>query len=344
MPGDEEVVFLPAKDRAKLPFKSYASPAGKFVVIGKILDAYRNLGEDAGFLGAPLADSESTGNGERQRFASGAIYSSPTSGTWEIHGLIRDEYERMQGPASFLGFPTSNEVATEDGGAVSAFEGGWIFWWPNFPPVALSGVRVSFTGFRCNRETDDKGWGFSSADEIYVLLGALAPNQDSATRSQVFEGVDKGERRAQEVVVFEGPPSGVAVSTTVMERDSGDPDEYLKLVQLGVNAGKKGVGALIQAIPYIGEVLAILSDIALETFGEDLAKAINDTLGTGDDLVGNATFTLSPKQLVTGSLGPEKKDGAVPYRVATSEISGDGGKYVVYFNTELLREGELIDL
>jgi uncharacterized protein with LGFP repeats/pimeloyl-ACP methyl ester carboxylesterase len=66
--------------------------------------------------------------------------------TW---GAIGDKYEELDGPESFLGFPTSGEQGIGDGWVKQHFEGGYILWHPQHGAIAYETNipnKVSDTG------------------------------------------------------------------------------------------------------------------------------------------------------------------------------------------------------
>ncbi|MFI9404916.1 hypothetical protein [Nocardia sp. NPDC052316] len=97
---------------------------------------------------------------------------------YEVCGAIRDKYNELGGPNSFLLFPTSNELTNPDGvGKRSTFQNGPIYWSPagGAHPVA----NHFFAAWQRN------GWeggvlGYPTSDEIV--------NPDNIGRRQYFQG------------------------------------------------------------------------------------------------------------------------------------------------------------
>ncbi|WP_052280503.1 YiiX/YebB-like N1pC/P60 family cysteine hydrolase [Nocardia vulneris] len=97
---------------------------------------------------------------------------------YEVCGAIRDKYNELGGPNSFLLFPTSNELTNPDGvGKRSTFQNGPIYWSPagGAHPV----VNHFFAAWQRN------GWeggplGYPTSDE--------AVNPDGVGRRQYFQG------------------------------------------------------------------------------------------------------------------------------------------------------------
>jgi uncharacterized protein with LGFP repeats len=92
----------------------YVGPEGSSVVYGTIYGHYRVLGGLDSFLGAPITDERAArGSGRVSHFVHGDIYQHNRTGAHEVHGAIRDRYLDLGGPASGLGYPTSDEDFTQ---------------------------------------------------------------------------------------------------------------------------------------------------------------------------------------------------------------------------------------
>jgi len=94
-------------------------------VRGPVLQKYLDLKAHNGFLGRPRAFGGEAG-GVRARFDGGDVYHHEAVGAFEVHGQVLQAYRDHGGPASDLGFPTSDVVTENDGTLVSTFEGGTI--------------------------------------------------------------------------------------------------------------------------------------------------------------------------------------------------------------------------
>jgi hypothetical protein len=98
-----------------------------------ISDKYHSLGGDGGFLGLIQSGGGPTpdGIGCFRQYDGGSIYWSPQTGAREVHGAIRDKWASVGWERSLLGYPTTDEIPTPDGGGrYNRFEGGWIYWSP----------------------------------------------------------------------------------------------------------------------------------------------------------------------------------------------------------------------
>ena len=103
----------------------------EYTVEGPILAKYLSL--DAArrkALGAPTGNEDKHPDGGGfQEFDGGAICVHGT-GAYVILGKIRDKWNALGGMDGKLGFPTSDETDTPDGGKQATFEHGTITWKP----------------------------------------------------------------------------------------------------------------------------------------------------------------------------------------------------------------------
>lgn len=91
---------------------------------------YRRLGGSASFLGQPTAPERAAaaGEGRMRTYQGGAIYWSPASGAAEVHGSIRQTWERLGAERGALSYPRTNERGTPDGsGRFNHFLGGSVY-------------------------------------------------------------------------------------------------------------------------------------------------------------------------------------------------------------------------
>ncbi len=111
---------------------------------GKILDKWASLGWETSFLGYPVTDEGTTPNkvGRFTYFSNhGAIYWTPGTGAWSIHGKILDRWASMGWETSALGFPVTDETPTPDGiGRFNHFsKDGSIYWTPGTGAWSIHG-------------------------------------------------------------------------------------------------------------------------------------------------------------------------------------------------------------
>ncbi len=103
---------------------------GAWDVSGKIGDRWKTIGAEKSIVGYPIS-SEYRGlinKGAYQRFKTGYIYYSPSTGAWEISGGIFDAWFKSGTEWGFLGYPTSGEKKDKNGTIYQNFEKGRIYW------------------------------------------------------------------------------------------------------------------------------------------------------------------------------------------------------------------------
>jgi hypothetical protein len=263
-----------------------------------------------------------------REFENGRIYTRSGVGTFWVYGSIGDRYRELGGPAGSLGWPTSDEEPFQEGGRVSTFQNGAIYWWQDTGAIALGDVKVRYRGLVCFGETDwDQG---SSEDEPYVLLPVL-PSGDTL-RSQVYTDVDAGESRGDLIDVYQGLPYGVGIVPILMEHDFGSPDKYLADIRKGVDAAMDGITKAVEYFPAGGPAIAGAIGPLLHDAAPYVAKAIDDLFEFGDDTIGTAAVVLSAKQLIVLAVGGWTNFKGIDYKVESPLISGNGASYKVYFD------------
>ncbi|TFC61192.1 hypothetical protein E3O62_05875 [Cryobacterium sp. TMT2-15-1] len=281
----------------------------------------------SGAPGEPVSAIESAGAGTRVRYQDGVIYKRADGGTAWVHGVIGDRYEQLGGASSWLGMPLTDEMAFgDDGGRVSAFERGAIYFWGDVGAIELNDIVVQYTGLMCFGETDQDQ--SSDSDEPYVVLGVTSPSTTSESRSKIYEDVDAGESRPDFLEIFRGKPSGLSLAVVLMEHDLGDPDAYKAEVTKFVDESFNAAAAAATQVPYVGPVLAAIVPI----LKKPTADFLNATLGTGDDHLGSAVITLTPKQLVVlAARTPTSSFKGLTYKVETPVLgSSEGATYKIY--------------
>lgn len=161
-----------------------------FVVYGSIYGHYANLGNIAAgairvpVAGLPLSDEEAVPNGRCSRFDGGDIYWKGATGAWEVHGAIRDAWDALGGPKSFLGYPTTDEVGVMNGateiGRSNTFENATMFWngatgafechGEILKKYLASGGPAGALGFPTTNETDTPGGGRYNAFQNGLIV------------------------------------------------------------------------------------------------------------------------------------------------------------------------------
>jgi uncharacterized protein with LGFP repeats len=119
----------------------YYSPATcTHEIRGAIFEKWEQLGA-ASFAGLPLTDERPTPNGRGRfnHFQYASIYWTGRTGAHVVYGMIRDRWAELGWERSFLGYPTTDELAATDKiGRYQEFEGGSLYWYPR---LGVSVVR-----------------------------------------------------------------------------------------------------------------------------------------------------------------------------------------------------------
>jgi hypothetical protein len=312
------------------------SPSTRLTPAGIIHSHWQTLG---GSPGKVVSDLERVGDGHRIRYEHGAIYAKDGGPMAWVHGAIGEKYEALGGARSWLGFPLADEAPFSEGGRVSVFEHGSIYWWPDVGAVELNDVVVHYTGLVCFGESDVDQFP-SDSDEPYVVLGVVGPTGNMAARSPIYDDVDGGESRPDLLEIYRGKPYGVSINVLLMESDEEDPDKYKGVMEAAVGTAAAGITAAIAAVPVAGPALAALAAPLLAAVGPtvvtELNKAFISVFGLEDDRFGTATLHVTAKQMVVlAARTTNSSERGVGFKLHTSLISGDGASYKVYFGLVL---------
>ncbi|AGF73618.1 alpha/beta hydrolase-fold protein [Corynebacterium halotolerans] len=120
----------------------------------------------SGLIGTCVNNEYAVADGMQQDFRSGTAYWSPDTGAYPLFGAINARYTELDGPAGWLGFPTTGEIATPDrAGRYVHFENGSIYWSPATGAHAIPGdifTEWGTTGW----EAGDLGYPAAAAREI----------------------------------------------------------------------------------------------------------------------------------------------------------------------------------
>ena len=117
----------------------YSPATGSHVSMGGIRTVWAATGFENGQLGYPTTDEIGglRDGGVYQSYQGGAIYWSPTTGSYATMGGIRTAWQNAGAENGKLGYPTSNEYSSGNGSVSQNYEGGVIRWSP-------AGTTVSY--------------------------------------------------------------------------------------------------------------------------------------------------------------------------------------------------------
>jgi hypothetical protein len=287
--------------------------------------------------GNPVSGLEQAGAGWRIRYQAGAIYVQGATPAW-VYGAIGERYDALGGAASWLGLPISDEMDFVDGGRVSAFEHGCIYWWPDTHAIELNDVVVHYTGLACFGETDLHG--LSGSDSPYATLGVNAPGGPAPTfRTSIYTPVDKGATIPDLIEIYRGKPAGLVINCLLQDHGGGDPEQSRAAMDKAVTAGSAAIAGAAALIPGIGPVLGPAVGAGLTAAREKILEALNDfvekTLGFSERSLGIDQIVLSPKQMILLATRPEGNAifNAIGWRFQSELLERYGATYRLYFGT-----------
>lgn len=291
---------------------------------GKPISGLEKLGVSGGVAGSLLGYAD----GYRIRYQDGAIYTkNPAGPAYWVHGFIGQKYDALGDFRSWLGFPTSDEVRLEDGGVISHFEKGEIYWWNDIGAIEMNEVVMTYSGIHCFGTTDGPG-----KDDIYAIFTVIAPGSQPATgMTRLYKGVDDKQSVPDNIELYRGKPMGLTLNFVLFERDQGDPNVYMGTVKKAVDQASLGIagGLSVIATPAVGAAVGV----ALKALEPLISKEINNLLGTADDFLGEFTVTLSVRDMIQLALRPEELvHNLIRKKLETHLLNGDGGSYKGYFN------------
>lgn len=281
-------------------------------------------------IGQPVSELiESIESGFVQRYEFGSMYwRNREIGAKCVHGAIYQHYQTLGSEGSWLGYPVTDEIDFTEGGRVSSFERGAIYWWSDTGAIELNDLVVNYTGIVCFGETDE----LSASDEPYVTLGMISPIGTSEAQSRIYEGVDAGESRTDLIEIYRGKPLGLTITVLLMEHDEGDPNKYKEIVQGAVAGAFAGVTALTALIPGVGPAIAAAVGPVLGAVTPKGAEFLNDLADFGDNKINETTLAITPKQMVVlAARTVNSEERGVGFKLATPLLSGLGASYKVYF-------------
>jgi hypothetical protein len=141
-----------------------------------------------GDLGAPTSDEMNVSgvSGARMNtFQRGTIYWSAATGAHVVYGDIGAKYASLGGPTSYLGLPAYDEQGIPEGGRVTGFVNGKIWWTPLAGAYAVNQWRVVMTLDTTQPQTDDWSCGPNSLTRVlrYYGFNVLYRDVRNATQS-----------------------------------------------------------------------------------------------------------------------------------------------------------------
>jgi Tachylectin len=183
-------------------------------------------------------------------------------------------------------------------------------------------IVVRFRGIHCFGKSE-------AVDEPYAIVAVYAPDARDSTvttkfptgRDSYTDFVASTDASESTNVSPSSPgwaPQSVAISCTVMEHDSGDPDRAAAAVEDAIKKAASDAGAADDISVYTG----ILDDLKIPGL-------IADVLGVGDDVIGSQVL-----QIDVGELKPKppmKQFQSISYNFESPLLSDGNASYKLYF-------------
>ncbi|RBY91729.1 hypothetical protein DQ244_10600 [Blastococcus sp. TBT05-19] len=195
-------------------------------VQGAIGEHWYGMGGASGRLGYPTSDEIGLAGGALSRFQGGFIYWSPATGARSVWGAILDAYAAQRWELGPLGYPTSDEIVLP-GGALSRFQGGFIYW---SPATGAHSVREPILAAYGAQRWENGPLGYPTSSTI-----ALRDN-GSLNRFQggyVYASPATGAHSVREPILaaygaqrWENGPLGYPTSSTIVLRDDGSLNRF----------------------------------------------------------------------------------------------------------------------
>ena len=162
----------------------FSSPStGSHSVCGAILAKYQSLGATSSFLGYPTTDETGTsdGVGRYNDFAShGAIYWTPSTGAWSLHGAILQRWTTLGAERSPLGYPVTDEQPSPDG-RMNAFQAARLDWNATTFAVTREYGANPLRGITNLRsERIDEGVDYGGSGPVYAVGPGVVINVHNA--------------------------------------------------------------------------------------------------------------------------------------------------------------------
>gem|GEM_PF-1136750 len=150
----------------------WTAATGAHATSGDIRTAWGALGFESGKLGYPTTDVLSYANGGlAQAFQGGTIYWTAGTGAHATAGPVRAAWAAQGFETGKLGYPTTDETASVNGGVSQGFQGGAIYWTPTTGAHASVGkLRTAWGALGY----ENGKLGYPTTDELSYPNGSLA--------------------------------------------------------------------------------------------------------------------------------------------------------------------------
>jgi len=306
---------------------------GAHEVHGAIRNRWASLGWERSFLGYPITDETPGPNdtGRFNYFQHGMLYWFPCTGAQElgahidiqriVERKIDEKHDHMGGRLSRLGRSTNPALQWNGAQFFKDYRGGQIQFSLDDGPVAFVTFRtiVRFRGIHCFGKSE-------AVDEPYAVVSVYRPDAaDKVVTKRFPAGRDSyedfvaGTDATEAIDVFSDlSPQTIAICSTVMEHDSGDPSRVAEAIDNAVRKAADAAGAADEVSTFTG----FLRDLGVP-------ELVGGLLGVGDDLIGSQTFTVDFSDLIPGR--PMQTFGNIRFNFESPLLSDGDASYKLYY-------------
>ncbi len=236
---------------------------------------------------------------------------------------INEKYAQLGERFSPLGRPLDSKVQFDGVQFFKNYRGGQIFYTREGEVIAYQTyiTTVRFRGIHCFGKSE-------AVDEPYAIVGVYSlDDHDSVVTKKFPVGSDSYENFVASTDASESidvrtmlTPQDIAISCTVMEHDSGDPDRAAASVEEALKKAASDAGVADAAD--INTFTGVLDDLKIPNF-------IASVFGVGDDIIGSQTIQIHYTEL--DPKPPMKKFGNISYNFESPLLSDGDASYKIYF-------------
>lgn len=135
------------------------------IVGGGMYSSYMGVKNNVESVGLPTSNEVCSSTGCVQQFTKGEAYWTPTTGGYTVWGGIRTKYLSVNAESGYLGYPTSDEIIGQNGGAYRKFENGRIYWKSGLnASVVYGGIGNKYTSMGAEKSP----LGYPTSDEVKI--------------------------------------------------------------------------------------------------------------------------------------------------------------------------------
>ena len=239
--------------------------------------------------------------------------------------MILAKYQQLGGRLSPLGHPVQADAPVQSDGSefFTDYRGGRISFSDaeGVSAHATFATTVRYRGIHCFGKSE-------AVDEPYAIVGVYTPDSPETTITKKFPiGAASYENFVASTDTSESvdvrtltTPQDLAISCTVMEHDSGDPERAAAAVEDALKKAASDSGVVDAAD--ISVFTGVLDDLKIPGL-------IADVLGVGDDVIGSQTLQIHYTELEPAP--PLQKFGNVSFNFESPLLTDGDASYKIYF-------------